>query len=98
MAASAPGLQSCSSIVSSGEADQWMSASRPDAFATLRWKARHATFTPMKVATCQVNAAAVGDLHVTVGEFLGGGSFCKVEAWKTMQEPHGRLPKPLGRW
>ena len=41
-----------------------------------------------------MNAAAVGELRITVCEFVGGGSICKLEAWKTMREPHERLPKP----
>ena len=93
-AASAPGLQSCGSIISSGEADKWIPASQPDGFARLHRKARRAMFTPMKVAKGPVNALAVGDLGVTVGEFVGGGSFCKVEEWKTMREPHEQMPKP----
>ena len=51
-------------------------------------------FTPMKVAKGPVNALAVGDWRVTVGEFVSGGSFCKVEEWKTMQEPHEQMPRP----
>ena len=51
-------------------------------------------FTPMKVAKGPVNAQAVGDWRVTIGEFVSGGSFCKVDEWKTMNEPHEQLPRP----
>ena len=93
-AASAPGLQSCGSTDSSRQADQWAPACQLNGLARLHLKARRAMFTPMKVAKGPVNALAVGDWRVTVGEFVSGGSFCKVEEWKTMQEPHEQMPRP----
>ena len=94
IAASPQRLREVGSTDSSGEADKWTPASKPDGLARLHRKARRAMFTPMKVAKGPVNALAVGDLRVTVGEFVGGGSFCKVEEWKTMREPHEQMPKP----
>ena len=73
-AASTLGPHGCNihhrSIVSSREADQWMPAGRPDTVARLPGKARHAMFTAMEVALGPANAAAVGNLRVTVGEFI----------------------------
>ena len=89
-AASAPGIQSCGSK----QDDQWASACQLDGLARLHQKARRAMFTPMKVAKGPVNAQAVGDWRVTIGEFVSGGSFCKVDEWKTMNEPHEQLPRP----
>ena len=48
-------------------------------------------FTPMKVAGGPVNAAAVGSTGVTVGEYIGRGSFCEVDKWKEVKEIHRRL-------
>ena len=50
--------------------------------------------TPMEVAKGPKNAAAVGGLRVTIGEFANGPSFCRIDAWKTIAEPHERLSQP----
>ena len=48
----------------------------------------------MKVAKGPRNAAAVGELRVTIGESAFGQSFCRIDEWKTMAELRKRLSQP----
>ena len=47
----------------------------------------------MKVAGRPVNAADVGSTRVTVGKYIGGGSFCEVDDWKDVKKPHRRMKR-----
>ena len=49
---------------------------------------------PMKVAGGPLNALDVGSTRVTVGEYIGGWSFYKVDNWKEVKEPHRTMKGP----
>ena len=48
----------------------------------------------MKVAGGSAHATDVGSTRVSVGEYVGGKSFCGLDKWKDAKEPHRRLKGP----
>ena len=74
--------------------DLWEPGQAPESRARRHNKPRLSFFTPMKVAGGPVNAIDVGSTGVTVGEYVGGGSFCEVDKWNEAKERHRRLKGP----
>ena len=63
------------------------------------WKRRHiktraALFTPMKVAGGPRNGLAVGEIRVTVGQYVGGSVFRRVDLCQNLEDAHSLRPEP----
>ena len=54
---------------------------------------RRALFTPYKVAKGPKRDEMVGAIRVTVGNYVDGEEFVRVEGWNELREPHELLEK-----
>ena len=78
------------------KSDDYWEAKNPEAG---EWKRKHvktraALFTPMKVAGGPRNGLAVGEVRVTVGQYVGGSEFRRVDLWKNLEDAHSLRPEP----
>ena len=57
-------------------------------------KPRTALFTPMQVAGGPRNGFSVGEVRMTVGQYVGGGAFRRADLWKDLEDAHSLRPEP----
>ena len=65
---------------------------------TIGWTRRHAKpraalFTPMNVAGGPRNGLSVGEVRMTMGQYVGGGTFKRADIWKDFEDAHSLRPE-----
>ena len=56
-------------------------------------KPRAALFTPMKVAGGPRNGLSVGEVRMTMGQYVSGGTFKRADLWKDLEDAHSLRPE-----
>ena len=66
---------------------------------TTGWTRRHAKprvalFTSIKVAGGPRNGLSLGEVRMTMGQYVGGGAFRRADLWKDLEDAHSLRPEP----
>ena len=74
--------------------DSWVARKDSGEWIREHVNPRTAMFTPYKIALGPKKSEEVGSVRITVGKFVDGKEFVKVEDWKSLTEAHERSEKP----
>ena len=90
--------RNCDEVVRTEAVGAQLEGQRISSPEAVGWTRRHAKpraalFTPMKVAGGPRNGLSVGEVRMTMGQYVGGGTFKRADLWKDLEDAHSLRPE-----